>query len=72
MLSSVTLIHNWNTSFSSVKCTKPENVRVDNSKRRTLSLIWDRPRNMGDYKLTLMYKILQTADGSNNTKVSRA
>jgi len=55
-----------------VKCTKPENVRVDNSKKRTLSLIWDIPRNMGDFKRFLMYKILQIEDGSNNTKVSWA
>ena len=58
-----------NASFSSVKCTKPENVRLDNSKRRTLSLVWDYPRNMGDYTKLLLYKILHAADGCNTNKV---
>lgn len=37
-----------------------------NSKRKILSLVWDAPKNMGDYKKFLMYKILHAADGSSN------
>lgn len=59
-------------SISPVKCTKPVNIRMNNLKRRTLSLTWDAPKDMGEYTKLLHYKIVYAADGtihSNKVKI---
>ena len=37
---------------------------MNNLKRKTLSLIWDTPEDMGGYTKLLRYEILHAADGA--------
>ena len=52
-----------------MKCTKPENIRVMNKKRKTLSLVWDAPKDMGDLQKFLHYLILIAEDGDDKNQV---
>ena len=53
-----------------MRCTKPENIRVTSIKKKTLSLEWDAPKDMGDFQKLLHYLILFAVDGADKNQVA--
>ncbi|XP_068710871.1 uncharacterized protein [Montipora foliosa] len=54
--------------LNSVKCTKPENIYVITEKRRTLSLMWNAPKDMRDFTSFLTYFLVITLGDTGKNK----